>query len=182
VRKELYSIKGFLKNPHILIPYKGMLFSAIVIGRVSYYAPLLGSNKERTRSTQTLVNTGLYWIEGFSNRNSYTSLYYVSKELNIPPLLGKCQLLIWPIHYITSNNNIITNNIVNRSNDDNRINISNFLNNECINIYVAWYRWYKFLLDGRDADIIDLNYKKEYYGMFYLRTKSFQGIILKRHS
>jgi len=46
-----------------------MLFSAIVIGQVSYYALLLGSNKERTRSTQaqTLVNSGLYWIEGYSN-------------------------------------------------------------------------------------------------------------------
>jgi len=43
-----------------------MLFSAIVIGQVSYYAPLLGSNKERTRSTQTLVNTELYWLERFS--------------------------------------------------------------------------------------------------------------------
>jgi len=42
-----------------------MLFSAIVIGQVSYYAPLLGSNKDRTRSTQTLVNSGIYWIEGF---------------------------------------------------------------------------------------------------------------------
>ena len=47
----LYSIKGFLKNPHIPIPYKRMLFSAIVIGQVSYYPPLLGSNKDRTRST-----------------------------------------------------------------------------------------------------------------------------------
>ena len=66
VRNALYSIKGFLKNPHIPIPYKRMLFSAIVIGQVSYYAPLFGSNKDRTRSTQTLVNSGLYWIEGFS--------------------------------------------------------------------------------------------------------------------
>jgi len=54
VRKALYFIKRFLKNPNIPIPYKRMLFSAIVIGQVSYYAPLLGSNKERTRSTQTL--------------------------------------------------------------------------------------------------------------------------------
>jgi len=32
VRKALYPIKGFLKNPRIPIPYKRMLFSAIVIG------------------------------------------------------------------------------------------------------------------------------------------------------
>jgi len=29
---------------------------------------------------------------------------------------------------------------------------------------VTWYRLYNFLLGGRDADIIDLNYKK---GMEY---------------
>jgi len=40
VGNALYSIKGFLKNLHIPIPYKRMLFSAIVIGQVSYYAPL----------------------------------------------------------------------------------------------------------------------------------------------
>ena len=80
VRNALYSIKGFLKNLHIPIPYKRMLFSAIVIGHVSYYAPLLGSNIDRTRSSQTLVNSGLYWIEGFSKGNSFTSLYCVSKK------------------------------------------------------------------------------------------------------
>jgi len=36
-----------------------MLFSAILIGQVSYYIPPLLSSKERTRSTQTLVNSGL---------------------------------------------------------------------------------------------------------------------------
>ena len=90
VRNALYSIKGFLKNPHIPIPYKRMLFSAIVIGQVTHYAPLLRSNKDRTRSTQTLVNSGLYWIEGFSKGNSFTYLYCVSKELNVPPLSAKC--------------------------------------------------------------------------------------------
>jgi len=37
----LYSIKEFLKNSHILIPHKRMLFSAIVIGQVSNYTALL---------------------------------------------------------------------------------------------------------------------------------------------
>jgi len=31
---------------------------------------------------------------------------------------------------------------------------------------VRWYRLYNFLLGGRDADIIDLNYKKEWDGLF----------------
>ena len=49
-----------------------MLFSVIVIKQVSYYALLLGSNKERTKSIKRLVNSGLYWIEGFSNENNFT--------------------------------------------------------------------------------------------------------------
>jgi len=42
-----------------------MLFSVLIVEQVSYYVTLLGSNKERTRSTLTLLNTELYWIEGF---------------------------------------------------------------------------------------------------------------------
>jgi len=45
-------------------------------------------------------------------------------------------------------------------------NLSNFLNNECVNIYVSWYRLYNFLLGGRDADKIDLNYKMEWDILF----------------
>jgi len=80
----------FLKNPYIPILYKQILFSVIVIGKVSYYVLLLGSNKERTRCIQTQVNIGIYWIEGFSSGNSFTSLYYVAKELNILLLSRKC--------------------------------------------------------------------------------------------
>jgi len=61
----------------------------------------------------------------------------------------------------SENYNIITSNLVNSSISENRVNLSNFLNNECVNIYMTWYRLYNFLLGGRDADIIDLNYKKE---------------------
>jgi hypothetical protein len=60
----------------------------------------------------------------------------------------------------SANKSIVTNNVVNWSIDDNSVNISNFLN-ECVNTYVTWYLIYNFLLDGRDVDIIDLNYKKE---------------------
>ena len=55
---------------------------------------------------------------------------------------------------------------MNSSIGENRDNLSNFLNNECVNIYVTWYRLYNFLLGGRDADIIDLNYKKEWHILF----------------
>ena len=62
----------------------------------------------------------------------------------------------------SENYNIVTKNLVNSSIGINRANLSNFLNNECVNIYVTWYQLYNFLLGGRDADIIDLNYKKEW--------------------
>jgi len=44
------------------------------------------------------------------------------------------------------NNSIVTNNVVNRSIGENHVNISNFLNNERINIYVMWYQLYKSFL------------------------------------
>jgi len=36
-------------------------------------------------------------------------------------------------------NNIVTTNVANCSISENRDNLSNFLNNECVNIYVTWY-------------------------------------------
>ena len=50
---------------------------------------------------------------------------------------------------------------MNSSIGENRVNLSNFLNNERVNIYVTWYQLYIFLLGGRDTDIINLIYKKE---------------------
>jgi len=61
---------------------------------------------------------------------------------------------------------IVTSNLVNNSIGENRGNLSNFLSNEFVNIYVTWYRLYNFLLGGRDADIIDLNFKKEWNILF----------------
>jgi len=52
--------------------------------------------------------------------------------------------------------------MVNRSTGENHVNFINFLDNECVNIYVMWYQLYNFLLGGRDAYIIGLNYKKEW--------------------
>jgi hypothetical protein len=51
---------------------------------------------------------------------------------------------------------------VNRSIGENRVNINNFLNNECVNIYLPWYQLNNFLLSGRNTNIIDLDYKKEW--------------------
>jgi len=43
---------------------------------------------------------------------------------------------------------------MNRSIVVNHVYISNFLNNECVNIYVTWYQSYNFLFGRRN-----LNYK-----------------------
>jgi len=39
----------------------------------------------------------------------------------------------------SENNSIITNNVVNSLIGENHVNISNFLYNECVNVYVTWY-------------------------------------------
>jgi len=58
-----------------------LLFSAIVIGQVfvSCHLYLVLTKKER-KVTQILVNSRLYRIERFSNGNSFTSFYCISKE------------------------------------------------------------------------------------------------------
>ncbi|KAG4099783.1 hypothetical protein H8356DRAFT_1330466 [Neocallimastix lanati (nom. inval.)] len=69
VKKALYSIKkDSLKNPPLPIPYKRML--------IFCFSNWASFNEEVHRR--------------FSNRNSFTSLYCVSKELDIPPLSSKC--------------------------------------------------------------------------------------------
>jgi len=92
VRKALFTVKGFLRNTNIPLFYKKLLFNSVIIGRINYYAPLLGSNKTRSNSIQTLINKGFYWIAGFDKPNSLISLYSLTKELNIPPLSAKCAI------------------------------------------------------------------------------------------
>jgi len=41
---------------------------------------------------QKYINLGHYWIVSFSKGNSLVSLHKISKDLNIPPLSGKCLL------------------------------------------------------------------------------------------
>jgi len=83
IRKALFSNKGFFKNSNIPLFFKKTLFNSALIGRISYYAPLLGSNKSRSKSIQSLINVVFYWIAGFNNPNSLISLYSISKELNV---------------------------------------------------------------------------------------------------
>jgi len=60
-----------------------------MISKVSYLAPLLGSNKNKSKRAQKFVNTGLQWAAGVHNKKSFVSLYCISKDFNIPPLSAK---------------------------------------------------------------------------------------------
>jgi len=81
------------------------------------------------------------------------------------------------------NNTNVTNNLVNSSIDEYRGNLSNFLNNECVNIYVTWYRGYNDILfknqiiSGNHSKIVILG---AVYGALLqklcLRTRTRQGL------
>jgi len=63
-----------------------------VLSKVSYFALLLGSNKEKINNTHKLINKGLRWIAGLHKAKSFITVYYISKDLNILPLPAKCAL------------------------------------------------------------------------------------------
>jgi len=79
-------------NSKIPIPFKKIIINSYVLCKVSYFAPLLGSNKTRTNNTQKLINKGLRWIAGIQKAKSFINVYSISKDLNIPLLSAKCAL------------------------------------------------------------------------------------------
>jgi len=88
IKKALFSNKSFFKNSNIPLFFKKILFNSALIGRISYYASLLGSNKTRSKSIQNLINVVFYWIAGFNYPNSLISLYSISKEFKYSSPLG----------------------------------------------------------------------------------------------
>jgi len=92
VTKALFSVSKFLSNSKISIPFKKIIINSYVLSKVSYFAPLPGSNKERTNNTQKLINKGLRWIAGLQKAKSFINIYSISKDLHIPPLSAKCAL------------------------------------------------------------------------------------------
>jgi len=77
-------------------------------------------------STDSDRSNEVYNINNNNNRNIFVnnSSISVNKNRNINSSDSK-------------NNGILTNNVVNSSIGENLVNLSNFLNNECVNIYVA---------------------------------------------
>jgi len=79
-------------NSKIPIPFKKIIINSYVLCKVSYFAPLFGSNKARANNTQKLINEGLRWIAGIQKAKSFINIYSISKDLNIPSLSAKFAL------------------------------------------------------------------------------------------
>ena len=109
-------------------------------------------------------------IELSSDSDSINEVYNINNINNRNNIINNSRNSDSEYRIINTSNcenyNIVTSNLVNNSIGENRGNLSNFQNNEYVNIYVTWCRLYYFLLGGRDAYIIDLNYKKEWNILF----------------
>ena len=55
---------------------------------------------------------------------------------------------------------------MNSSNDENHVNLSNFLNNECVNIYVMWYRLFILIIKWNEMFL----FKKQIISGDYFKT------------
>jgi len=114
----------------------------------SKYCPISNSN------VNTVI-TDMNNIESSSESDNSNGVYNINDNNNRNNIVNNSRISD------SENNSIVISNVMNSSIGENRVNLSNFLNNESVNIYVMWYILYNFLIGGRDADIIDLNYKKE---------------------
>ena len=71
---------------------KKYVLISFILSLVLYYTPLFGSNKNRCSKAQKIINRGLYWSYGFKSRNSYVSLYDITREWRIPLLSAICAI------------------------------------------------------------------------------------------
>jgi len=77
----------------------------------------------------------------------------------------------------SENYNIVTTtNLVNSSIGKNRGNLSNFLNNEYVNIYVTWYRLYNFFLALASLRWNSLNFIDDLYVLFLRKIGAFNPL------
>jgi len=88
----LNSFYSFLQNKSIPLILKRNILSSHFIGIINYYAPLLGSNKIKTRKAQTLLNRGLFWSLGYKNTNVNTCTYTITSEFWLAPLSALCAI------------------------------------------------------------------------------------------
>jgi len=96
---------------------------------ISKYCPISNSNVNT-------VFTDINNVESNSDSDNSNEIYNYNNSNSVVNNSNSIDSANRNINISDSeNNNIVINNVVNRSTNDNRINISNFLNNECVNIY-----------------------------------------------
>ena len=83
---------NFFKKYTIPIPFKKMVLQFFIISKALYYAPLLGSNKNRTAKVQLLLRKGMLWCIGF---------YANDKKKNLRMLL-KTPILVFMLYLVIS--------------------------------------------------------------------------------
>ena len=55
----------FLTNRHIPLFIKKLTLISFILSTITYFAPLLGSNRARPKKAQSILNRGIYWCFGF---------------------------------------------------------------------------------------------------------------------
>ena len=123
----------YFTNKKIKIKDIEILYEKFFI--ISKYRPLLNSNVNTVISD---INN----IESSTNSDGRNEIYNINNN-NRNNIVNNSRISDKELRNInisdSENNSIVTNNVVNNSFGENRVNISNFLNNECVNIYVTWY-------------------------------------------
>ena len=97
VNNSLNSFRNFLTNTSIPIGFKKKkIIQSYIISKPVYYSPLLGSNIDRTKRTQSLVHKAIHWSINSATNNKkksgspYLSTYALTRDFRIPPLSGIC--------------------------------------------------------------------------------------------
>ena len=71
---------------------KKYVLISFILSFVLYYALLFGSNKSRCSKAQKLLTKDFIGVMNFKSRNSYVSLYDITRKLRIPPLSAICAI------------------------------------------------------------------------------------------
>ena len=127
------------------------------------YCPISNSN------VNTVI-TNMNNIESSTDSDSSNEVYNINNSNNRYNIVNKSSISNSENRNInisnSKNNSIVTDNVVNSSLGENRVNLSNFLQNKCVSIIcdvipiIQLPPWWK------NADIMDLNYKKEWDVLF----------------
>ena len=85
-RKALWSLRPALVNSHVPITVKALMLKALVLPVAALGGELLGMNKARAKSSQTLIDLGLKWILKGDRAGNATGMAALGAELDIAPL------------------------------------------------------------------------------------------------